>query len=128
MGYFSVLAHFFPKSSPATLCGPQSLIISPKLPSSPPGADAPLQLQKWERGEAVPHREHSESACKDLGFQFMKIHDLFNLFRGNLNIPTKEKESILRTYYFCALGVAGQQMESCGQCLVFHVSCLPGRR
>lgn len=44
--------------------------------------------------------------------------------KGNLNIPTKEKESILRKSSFCALGVAGQQMESCGQCLALCVAHL----
>lgn len=52
----------------------------------------------------------------------MKIHDHFNLFKVNLNKPTKEKESILRTSSFCALEVAGQQMERCGQCLALRVA------
>lgn len=113
-GYLSALAHFFPKSRLASLCGPQSLIISPILPSSPPWADAPLQLQKWERGEAVPHCEPSKATCKEFGFQFTKINDHYKLFKGHLNIPTKEKESILRTSSFCALGVGGSKWRAVG--------------
>lgn len=78
--------------SPALLLfpWPPEFIISPNLPSSPTGADAVLQFQKWEGVKRLCTVSIQRLLAKTLTLvMFSKLRGHFDLFNGSSNMPTK---------------------------------------